>query len=79
MPEIQLGPQVQVVNAPVTVTPENEGLTVTPEIERLNSTAVKQVVEIVEEAEDGSEQEAAPTTHWSYAVPMPGVRYFRYQ
>ena len=71
MPEITLVPQMQLVN---------QAGRVTPEIEGLNSTVVKQVEEIVEEAEveAGSEQGAAPTAHWYYAVPMPGVRYFRY-
>ena len=71
MPEIQIGPQIRMFN---------ETVTVTPEIERLNSTVVKQVEEIVEEdeVEAGSEREGAPTTDWYYAVPMPGVRYFRY-
>ena len=77
MPEITIVPEMQPVPERLLV---NQGGRVTPEIERLNSTVVKQVEEIVEEAEveAGSEQEAAPTTDWYYAVPMPGVRYFHY-
>ena len=75
MPEITLVPEMQVLPELV-----NETGTVTPEIERLSSTVVNEVEKIVEEAEveAGSEQEVAPTTHWYYAVPMPGVRYFSY-
>ena len=69
MPDVQLVPVIPVVY---------HGAELTSETERLNSTLVKQVEEIVEDVEAGLEQEAAPTTHWSYTVPMPGVRYFRY-
>ena len=43
---------------------------------RLDETVVRDVVEA---AERGSDPGHAETSHWSYSVPFPGVRYYSYE
>lgn len=43
---------------------------------RLDETVVQ---DIVEAAERGSDPGYAETSHWSYSVPFPGVRYYSYE
>jgi len=39
----------------------------------------KVVQDVVEAAERGSDPGHAETSHWSYSVPCPGVRYYTYE
>lgn len=43
---------------------------------RLDETVVQDVVEA---AERGLDLGHAETSHWSYSVPFPGVRYYSYE
>lgn len=46
--------------------------------EDLNSTAVEQVTEILEEAERPARAGKPKPAHWFYQVPCAGVRYYTY-
>jgi hypothetical protein len=46
--------------------------------EELNATVSQQVVDIIEEAGQGSDAEDTRAKQWSYSVPFAGVRYYWY-
>ncbi len=46
--------------------------------EDLNPTAVQQVKEILEEAEEPARAGDPKPAHWFYQVPFAGVRYYTY-
>jgi hypothetical protein len=46
--------------------------------QELNSTALQQVRDILEESEKAREPQEPKTTYWSYSVPFAGVRYYSY-
>jgi hypothetical protein len=44
----------------------------------LNSKALQQVTDILEESEKTKETQETKANYWSYSVPFAGVRYYSY-